>query len=267
MKKIISICGLAFVGMNLFTVPVQAETGAVISEGEATFVPQSGDIQTIKPGTDEKIKIEDGTDQSVTVDYIQLMHVPDFRFGSNETDVNTKNYDAIFEHYTKISDPATKYAIPHFVQVGDVSGVEGTKWKVTVEQGATFKEANGHTLKNTRIQLYNQTLTNNVRNDSVATMVKGLDIPKDGTVTIPVKGESGPLAVLTSLAGKDTASTNGTISSVVFEGDYQEASYGTASSPGLNEKNAGVKLNVPQSDGVQAKKYTAALNWTLTVEP
>lgn len=265
------ILGLSFVTMGALCIatPTFAETGAVKTDGKASFIPQSGDINTIKPGTDEKIDIVDGNNERVTVENIQLMHVPDFDFGSNETSVDTKNYDAIYEHYQKSGD-TTKYAIPHFVQVGDVSGVQGTAWAVTVEQDALFKETGGHSLKGSRVNLYNQTLTNNVQTGNVADVVTGLTIPSDSSVQVPVKGvdTTGSIAVLTSKAGKtDQTTTNGTISSVVFQKDYDETNYGKPDSPALTDKNTDVKLNVPQSDGVQAKAYGAKLNWTLTVGP
>lgn len=268
MKKIVGL-SLVTLGTVGFALPVAAETGAVKTDGKASFVPQSGDINVIKPGTDEKIDIVDGNNERVTVANVQLMHVPDFDFGSNETSVDTKNYDAIYERYQKTGDTA-KYAIPHFVQVGDVSGVQGTAWSVTVEQDALFKETGGHSLKASRINIYNQALTNNVHTGNVADVVTGLTIPSDSSVQIPVKGvdSTGTIAVLTSKAGKtDETTTNGTISSVVFKKEYDEANYGKADSPALTDKNVDVKLNVPQSDGVQAKAYSTKLNWTLTVGP
>ncbi|GGC97146.1 WxL domain-containing protein [Enterococcus wangshanyuanii] len=266
-NKVIGLSLLA-TGMLGFSVPAFAETGAVQTDGKASFVPQSGDINTIKPGTDEKIDMVDGNNERVTVENVQLMHVPDFDFGNNETSVDTKNYDAIYEHYQKSGD-STKYAIPHFVQVGDVSGAQGTAWTVTVEQDSLFKETGGHSLKASRINIYNQVLTNNVQS-TVADVVTGLTITSDSSVQIPVKGvdTTGSIAVLTSKAGKtDQTTTNGTISSVVFQKDYDESNYGKSDSPALTDKNADVKLNVPQSDGVQAKSYGAKLNWTLTVGP
>ena len=268
--KTTKILGLSLIAVGVlgFSVSASAETGAVKTDGKASFVPQSGDINTIKPGTDEKIDMVDGNNERVTVENVQLMHVPDFDFGNNETSVDTKNYDAIYVHYQKSGD-TTKYSIPHFVQVGDVSGVQGTAWTVTVEQDSLFKETGGHSLKASRINVYNQTLTNNVQ-ASVADVVTGLTIPSDSAVQIPVKGSdtTGAIAVLTSKAGKtDQTTTNGTISSVVFQKEYDESKYGKTDSPALTDKNADVKLNVPQSDGVQAKFYSAKLNWTLTVEP
>ncbi|MFD2307135.1 WxL domain-containing protein [Enterococcus termitis] len=267
-NKILGLSLLA-VGALGFSTSAFAESAAVQTDGKASFVPQSGNINTIKPGTDEKIDIVDGNNERVTVENIQLMHVPDFDFGNNETSVDTKNYDAIYEHYQKSGD-TTKYAIPHFVQVGDVSGVQGTAWAVTVEQDSLFKENGGHSLKASRINIYNQALTNNVQTSNVADVVTGLTIPSDSSVQVPVKGvdSTGSIAVLTSKAGKtDGTTTNGTISSVVFQKDYDESNYGKTDSPALTDKNADVKLNVPQSDGVQAKTYGAKLNWTLTVGP
>lgn len=265
MKKVYSFCLLTLIGLGFVT---PANAAPISSEMDATFTPKTGDIQMIKPGTDEKIDIVDGNTAHVTVGNVQLMHVPDFRFGSNETDVNTKKYDAIYEHYVKTGE-SEKFSIPHFIQVGDVSGVEGTKWKIEVEQVAPFQvqETEGHVLANTRIQLYNHTLTNNVRNSSVASMVTGLVIPAESSVEVPVKGKQGAISVLASKGGTGDSSTNGTITSTVFDKEYDAANYGAVSSPELTAKNQNVKLNVPQSDGVQAKKYTATLEWSLTIEP
>ncbi|ALS02539.1 hypothetical protein ATZ33_14475 [Enterococcus silesiacus] len=265
------ILGLSLVtaGILSLSAPTSAEAEPVQTDGKASFMPQTGAINTIKPGTDEKIEVEGGEGNRVTVENIQLMHVPNFDFGKNETSVDTKNYDAIYERYNKAGD-ATKYAIPHFVQVGDVSGVQGTAWAVTVEQEALFKENGGHLLKASRVNLYNQTLTNNVQTGNVADVVTGLTIPSEGSVQVPVKGvdTTGSVAVLTSKAGKtDQTTTNGTISSVVFRKDYEESNYGKVDSPAVTDKNTDVKLNVPQSDGVQATAYGAKLNWTLTVGP
>ncbi|MEI5990617.1 hypothetical protein A5881_002122 [Enterococcus termitis] len=271
MKTTKRILGLSLVTVGILSIatPAFAESESVQTDGKASFIPQSGAINTIKPGTDDKIDIVDGNTAHVTVENVQLMHVPDFDFGSNETSVDTKNYDAIYERYKKTGD-TTKFAIPHFVQVGDVSGVQGTAWAVTVEQEALFKAAGGHSLKSSRVNLYNQTLTNNVQTGNVADVVTGLTIPSDTSVQVPVKGvdTAGSIAVLTSKAGKtDQTTTNGTISSVVFKKDYDETNYGKADSPALTDKNTDVKLNVPQSDGVQATAYGAKLNWTLTVGP
>lgn len=268
MKRVFGL-SLVTVGIVGLGVPAFAEAESVQTDGKASFVPQSGAINTIKPGTNEKIEVEGGEDNRVTVENIQLMHVPNFDFGSNETSVDTKNYDAIYERYKNTGDTA-RHAIPHFVQVGDVSGVQGTAWAVTVEQEALFKEAGGHSLKASRVNIYNQTLTNNVQTGNVADIITGLTIPSDSSVQVPVANvdTTGSVAVLTSKAGKtDQTTTNGTISSVVFQKDYDESNYGKIDSPAITDKNTDVKLNVPQSDGVQAKAYGAKLNWTLTVGP
>jgi hypothetical protein len=272
-KSVKSILGLSLttLAVTSFSIPVAAapQKDSVKTDGRASFSPQTTDIDAIKPGTDEKIDVEGGNTDPIKVANIQMIHVPDFDFGANETSVNTQDYQAIYESYTKKGE-TDKFAIPHFVQVGDVSGVQGTKWNVTVEQDALFKEAGGHSLKNSRINIYNQTLTNNVHATNVADVVTGLSIPSSSSAKIPVKGEetTGAIAVLTSKAAKtDAATTNGTISTVVFKKDYNAADFGTSTSPATTAKNDDVKLNVPQNDGVQAKAYNAKLTWTLTVEP
>lgn len=251
----------------LNTVPIYA-AATVKSDGKASFVPQTGDINIIKPGTNESIDMVDGSGNRVIVDNIQLMHVPDFEFGNNETDINTKDYSALYERYQKVGQ-TEKFAIPHFVQVGDTSGVEGTKWAVSVEQDTLLTESGGHELKNSRIQLYDQTLTNNVRNTDVSNMVTGLTIPADSMISIPVatKDSTGPVSILTSKAGTGSDSTNATITSNVLSKNYDETIYGKPGSPTLMDRNNSVKLNVLQSDSVQAKAYTTKLNWTLTVGP
>ncbi|MFK4568280.1 WxL domain-containing protein [Enterococcus sp. UD-01] len=258
---------LAAIALVSFASPAAAVEGNKQTEGKASFVPQTGAIDTIKPGTNDKIEVDGGNTDPVIAGNVQLIRIPDFDFGNNETSVNTQSYAALNEKY-KNKGGAEKYAIPHFVQVGDVSGVQGTKWNVTVEQDSLFKSGE-HTLKATRINIYNQTLTNNVHTANVADVVSGLAIPSSSSVQIPVKGAdtTGAITVLTSKAGKtDETTTNGTISSVVFAGNYNAANFG-ADGPDVNSKNEDVKLSVPQSDGVQAKNYSTKLNWTLTVEP
>jgi hypothetical protein len=276
MKKTIKgILGLSLTTVALlsFAAPAAADDSATAesqnaqTDGKASFVPQSANIDTIKPGTNDKIEVDGGNTTPVKVGAVQLIHIPDFDFGTNETSINSQEYAALNEKY-KDKGGANKYAIPHFVQVGDVSGVQGTKWNVTVEQDALFKSGQ-HTLRGTRINIYNQTLTNNVHAANVADVVTGLAIPSSSAVQIPVKGEetTGAIPVLTSKASTtDETTTNGTISSVVFASGYNAANFG-ATGPGTDSKNEDVKLSVPQSDGVQAKTYSTKLNWTLTVEP
>jgi hypothetical protein len=274
----LSLTAMALVGFSLTVTAEEPESDSVNTEGRASFSPQTSNIDTIKPGTNDKIEMEGGNSEPVKVENIQLIHVPDFDFGNNETSVNTQDYAALNETY-KNKGGTDKYVIPHFVQVGDVSGVQGTKWNVTVEQAMLFKEVMGssggsnnslaHSLKATRINIYNQTLTNNVHTANVADVVTGLAIPSNSSVQIPVKDvdTTGAIAVLTSKASKtDETTTNGTISSVVFAANYNADDFG-ATGPGAASKNENVKLNVPQSDGVQAKAYVTNLIWTLTVEP
>ncbi|MTD41895.1 WxL domain-containing protein [Erwinia sp. CPCC 100877] len=267
-KGILSL-SLATMALVSFASPAAAEaaTESAKTDGKASFIPLSGNIDTIKPGTDEKIEVDGGNTEPIKVGSIQLIHIPDFDFGTNETSVNSQEYAALNEKY-KNKGGADKYAIPHFVQVGDVSGIQGTKWKVTVEQDALFK-ADEHSLRGTRINIYNQTLTNNVHSTNVADVVTGLSIPSSSSIQIPVKGveTTGAIPVLTAKASKtDETTTNGTISSVVFADNYDAANFGAAG-PAVNSKNEDVRLSVPQSDGVQTKNYSAKLTWSLTVEP
>jgi hypothetical protein len=269
-NKLMRLVGTGFISLAIVQMAAPAYAAVdVKSDGKASFVPQSGPIETVKPGSNEKITVVDGSDNRTALDNIQLMHVPDFNFGENETSVDTKDYEALYEHFKKEND-ATVYAIPQFVQVGDVTGVQGTKWSVTVEQDTLFTEANKHTLKNSRINIYNQTLTNSVHSTNVQEVVTGLAIPTNSSVQIPVKSvdSTGAVTVLASKEGKtDNTTTNGTISSVVFSKDYAETAYGTASSPAITDTNSDVKLNVPQTDGVQKAAYSAKLTWTLAVGP
>lgn len=272
MKKLTSVVGLGLIAMSVLGSASQASAAPLNTNGQASFVPQTGKIDTIKPGTDEKIEMDTGDNNGTTVSDIHLMHVPDFNFGyNNETSVNTKDYSVLYESYRVQGQDAPNYRIPQFVQVADVSGIQGKKWKVTVEQTGLLKETGGHALKGSRINLHAQTLTNNVQTGDLNEIITGAAIPVGDSLPIPVKDadSTGAITIFSSKAGKtDATTTNGTISSVVFQDNYNEADYGTASSPSVTDRNAGVKLNVPQSDGVQVgKEYLANLEWTLTVEP
>ncbi|MBP2097343.1 WxL domain-containing protein [Enterococcus rivorum] len=261
---------LAMIGVfSLAIIPTEiVKATAITSDGEATFVPTQDVISTIKPGTDDTITIQGSSNNTVTVSDVHLLHVPDFKFGKNETSVMSKDYNVLYEQYKKIGSEDI-YTIPQFIQVADMSGKQGTKWKVTVEQADLFTESGGHKLKNSRIKINNQTLINNVNQTNVSNLISGIALTETDSITIPIKDkDSGALSVITSKGGEtDNTTTNGTISSVVLKDAYKESDYGKENSPHLIDRNDDVFLSVPKSDGVQAKVYKTTLNWDLTIEP
>ncbi|WP_348921789.1 WxL domain-containing protein [Enterococcus rotai] len=275
MKKTIIYAGIcAVVITNLFiettTVTAATEENKTVTEteGKASFVVPSGYVDTVKPGTDDAINIDGG---QAKLKGVQLLHAPQFNFGENELKSKTDNIEVIHEEYTVAGD-ATNYAIPLFVQVGDFSEGPGTDWKVAVSQAGSFKVSgkDGHTLKNSRIRIYNQSFTNNLNDINASNMISGITIPSDPKyATIPVTGETpDSLPIIASKKLTTTeGTTHGTISSVVFKNNYIATDYGTADSPAVGSRYNDVQLNVPIDDKAQMKEYSTKLEWTLTVEP
>lgn len=270
-KKIIATLGVGIILGSIAPATTFAAKKNVKSTGDVGFkVNTDKELDILKPGTNEPIEIVEGGNNR-TPGAIQIMHVPNFNFGvENELEINTANYAAFHEKYVLKSDKDKKaYVIPQFVQVGDISGDNSgaVKWDLSVDQDSKFK-TEGHELENSRIQIYDQTLTNNVRNENVLKMVKGINLSEGKAITIPLKSDAtGAVNVLSSLSGNGVDSTNGTISSNVFKKDYKESDYGETSKLKETDRNQSIKLNVPQSDSALAKKYTADLTWTLTTTP
>ncbi|GGC97152.1 WxL domain-containing protein [Enterococcus wangshanyuanii] len=204
------------------------------------------------------------------VSNVYVTHLPNISFGSNKTNLQTTEYEALTEKRTKNQGAETFY-MPHSVQVADLSGNSATKWKLSVQQDAVFKtkDSTPQTLTNTRIRVYGNTLTSTAYAASDLTdKVVGTALDQtDGFgsfSTIPVAGDSqGDLVVLEN---KTEGFTLNSYTSSVFANSYLEADYDATKTPNA-ERYEGVKLNVPASDQSQAKAYSADLTWTLTVEP
>ena len=282
MKKTYYLGLAALVGLSLATpLAVSAAEADTTTSGEAGFSIDTDNIPVVKPGTDEDIKPDKPLPNQPVVEGVKLTYAPDFNFGTNAITLasGTQEYAVYNDLYTYTATPTQKIEIPQFVQVADASGKLGTKWEVTLQQEDSFKVGGngasaGTALSGSRIRLYGQTVTNNLR--TPADVIQGLTInATKGYSEVPVKTATGenPISVLKSTAVAPATvlnSTNGSKSSVVFAKDYDEADYktpSTATSVATRQKNDDVKLAVPQSDTVLAENYSATLNWTLTVTP
>ncbi|ALS01368.1 hypothetical protein ATZ33_08310 [Enterococcus silesiacus] len=274
MKNLMKYSGVSAVLLAslLAAVPLaNAEEKSVKTDGKATFTTPTDFEDVIKPGTNDPIDIEGPQTQ---IGGVQLLHVPNFDFGSNPLKPQGGEFDVKHETY-KEKGQATEYAIPLFIEVGDFSGKVGTEWNVKVEQDTVFKDSavgGTHTLDKARIQVFNQKLHNNLNDANVANMITGINIPASSYAKVPVNvaDSDGPLEVMKSKAAATvTDSTNGTISSVVLKENYNEADYGSAAAgaPAVGSKYSDVKLNVPAIDKAQTLNYATKLTWTLTVEP
>ena len=248
-----------------FITPVKTHAETT-TKGEATFEADSSLIvEPIKPGTETPVEPENPITQEV-VSNVHLVYVPGFNFGLNKTSLQTKNYSAKYMTYKK---DGTTYEIPQFLQVADLSGKEGTRWAVTAEQQTPFTSADAaeHVLTNSRIVLKGASVTNNLNEANAAAMVNPVQVES----ILPVKNvDGGPLEVFSAKAGTTGAeSTNGTISSMVFSNNYDEANYTTTAAANVNDRgtNADVQLKLEQTDKVQLKEYKADIVWTLTVTP
>ncbi|WP_430603238.1 hypothetical protein IGJ02_000593 [Enterococcus sp. DIV0724b] len=271
MKKSIiysGICAVALTSLFATAQIASAEVKSVQTDGKATFKIPEDTENPVKPGTDEEIVIEG---DKINVQGVQLLHAPAFDFGTNELKAKGDDLNVVHEAFSYADNKEVKYAVPLFVQVGDFSGKRGTDWKVSVTQDATFKEADGHELTNSRIRIFNQSFTNNLNNSNASNMVNGITIPENGHAVIPVAGDTpDSLGVFSSkMLDTDEGTTNGSISSVVFKKAYDEANYGpkATDAPALDARYDDVQLNVPASDKAQAKAYATKLTWSLTVEP
>ena len=280
MKKTYYLGLAALVGLSLAT-PLAVSAVETTTSGEAGFNTDTDNIPVVKPGTDEDIKPDKPLPNQPVVDGVKLTYAPDFNFGTNAITLasGTQEYAVHNDLFAYTATPTQKVEIPQFVQVADASGKLGTKWDVTLQQLDAFKVSGtgasaGTALSGSRIRLYGQTVTNNLR--TPADVIQGLTIDTTkGYSEVPVKTATGenPISVLKSTAVAPITvanSTNGSKSSIVFAKDYDEADYktpSTATSIVTRKKNEAVKLAVPQSDTVLAENYSATLNWTLTVTP
>lgn len=233
---------------------------------EVEFNHYSGEIPVIKPGTvEEKIILPDGK-SPVTVGGVQLTHVPHFNFGMDNTiEIKEMAYQTMLERFKKVDDGSgmTGY-IPPFVQVGDTSQ-NTSHWSVQVVQDNLFNNTKKtHELANTRLKIHEETLTNNVKNNQVSSILSGGDYRTAKAIPVrTVDGNDNSLTVLSSPTGK----TQNSISSVVFKQDYKENDYQPNSTQNDKVKNGGVRLHVPQNEKIYSQEYQANLIWTLTVGP
>lgn len=216
-------------------------------------------MTTIKPGTvEEKIQFPTQPPLSET-GTIQFMHAPHFDFGkTNKITIEAATYQGKYEETAPLANAATRFFIPPFIQVGDGSGNDSL-WKVKVSQSVPFEATNGsnHKLIRSRISVSKPSLTNNVKQDQIDTLLGGL-----------MYGETIPLATEDELLVFNAkTSTNGTISSAVFKNDYTEADYGVGKNINQDSTLDEVKLTVPFKEKVLATNYKTSLNWTLEVGP
>lgn len=271
MMKLVKFTGLTLVSILALSAIAPTALAATTTEGEGVFEISTDTVTPVKPGTDIEIEPENPI-TAEKVSNVQLIHVPAFDFGLNDTTMNDKEYSVLNAAVKKKTETDLK-EIPQFVQVADVSGKTGTPWEVTAEQDAVFASnaATPHKLTNTRIRFYGTTATNNVRNDKVADMITELTLGGSGYTALPVKTvDAGPISIIKSKAAVDVSgTTNGTITSLVFQDAYDEANFDTVVPPLKQNraKNEDVKLAVPQTDGVQAAEYSADIVWTLTAGP
>lgn len=274
----------------ILTIGARGASAAVKTDGKAEFK-----IETVDPTDPEWGVIKPNPDPTVpdvpmkpttpitpeVVGNVVLMHAPAFNFGENKIDTGDKDYSAFYETGQDV-DPlgaptGTAFAIPHFVQVGDGSGLLDTDWDVTVIQDDYFTHMTTGAatvgvpkLSATTIDLYGKTLTNS---QHVATdVLEGLTASAAAKQSIPIT--TAPAAsALTVLNRKDatqgaTTATTGTISSVVFQDSYDEADYGTGSAIDPDtERTDAVKLHVPSGQNPVKGTYETKLTWTLSVAP
>lgn len=186
---------------------------------------------------------------------ITLTHVPTINFGENEIEAKDTKYQALYQTIKKQENQENvkELAFPHFVQVADLSG-EATNWVVSVYQEAPFVSENDEsTLKDSRINLQEQTVTD----------FKGVSGLSENDKTINI-GEDNKISVLSH--NSEGGSASGNIYNNVFVKDYSKEDYQDGQHK-VDERYAGIVLDVPKSDGVAAKTYTANLVWSLEVGP
>lgn len=250
----------------VLTIGSGSSSAATTTEGKASFeTEEESNWETVKPNPDPSAPSEVvKPDRPITpevVNKVSLLYAPQFDFGTNKISLSDKTYNAIYDSVKDSS--ATSYAIPHFVQVGDASGSLGTQWEVTVNQTADFTSSSGNTLKNTTIDLYGATLTNDSKD--AGTALSGLTIASGSKSSIPVG--SGTLSILKRKDATKESATTGSISSVVFQDNYNPDDYTVGSTvASIGDRTSAVKLNVPKQQ-VVADSYTADLVWTLSVTP
>ncbi|MGX7013428.1 WxL domain-containing protein [Vagococcus silagei] len=228
---------------------------------KVTFETMNEKMSPIKPGTlEEKIKFPnelDPTEKGV----IQLLHAPKFYFGdSNKIKIEDATYFVKYEEVALVSNPNTSFYLPPFVQVGDGSGKD-TKWRVKVSQSSPFESTEGsrHCLPKTRIKIHEGSLTNNVKQVEVGTILQDGNYQQPKTIPLTSDDE---LTVLSANSG-----TNGTISSAVFQNNYDEKTYGPGKTINEMSRMEGVQLHVPRNEKVFSMNYQTALSWTLEVGP
>lgn len=223
------------------------------------FEAMNEKMTTIKSGTvEEKIQFPTQPPLNET-GAIQFMHAPRFDFGkANKITIEAATYKGKYEETAPIENAASRFFIPPFIQVGDGSGKDNL-WKVKVSQSVPFETTNGskHKLMQSRISVSQPSLTNNVKQDQVNTLLDGITYEK----AIPLSTDD-ELMIFNS-----KASTNGSISSAVFKTDYKEADYGVGKNINQDSTLDEVKLTVPFKEKVLATNYKTSLNWTLEVGP
>lgn len=249
-------------------VVVTAETTGAesVTKGRIKF-EKSKDLvgEVIKPEVPNQI-IEPETGSSNT-GLLRIQHVPDFDFGLNALELGIQRFNAINEVFSNKNDvmPKERFAIPHFVQVTDNSGEDG-RWGLSVKASNFIGEKTGMELGLTKIHLLGKKLSNDSLADSVVasrvTVFNG-----NGTTVINDTG-------VNLLEIKEDQTTNGTITSLVFDNEYDKTKhYDVAplfatpeeeSELGETYKNPGVVLVKHGNDVASIKEnYVATLTWTL----
>lgn len=220
------------------------EVGIIFSGGTAN--------RPIKPGTDSEISLPAG---SSTQGELRIEHVPNFNFGKQTSNGAAEvNYQALYSDY-QTEDNKT-FKIPSFVQVTDVrDNSTSSSWSLQVKQEELLTNGS-HQLKNTRIYIHEQTLTNN---QATVSKLEGLVGLNSQPKRVPVGSQEGSLQIL-----RATESVAGSTSSLVFKDNYQENQYGEGSSLTDQSTNTGIQLHVPGSDKPLPGAYSATLIWNLS---
>jgi len=253
-KKI--MLGLMLASASLGAMHVKAEnsesTKKAKTESQVEFIAGEGKPVIPDPDPEEPTEPIEPEEPLPSQKGITLTHVPTINFGQNEIKAEDTTYQALYQTIKKQGEDE-KLAFPHFVQVADLSG-KATSWVVSVYQAASFvSEDNESTLEDSRIILQEQTVTD-------FNGVSGLS-ENDKTINI---GEDNKISVLSH--NSEGGSASGNIYNNVFVKDYSKEDYQDGQHK-MDERYAGIVLDVPKSDGVAAKTYTANLVWSLEVGP
>lgn len=209
---------------------------------------------TIKPETDpdEVIIPESG---SYTEGLLRIQHVPDFNFGEREIAVGLKTYNPLMKTY-KSADPldTDTYAIPHFIQVTDIRGVN-SGWNLDVS-ASVFKASTGETLPNATITLGQKKLSNNVHGN----IADKVNVFKNNATLVIPTAENATEQVLATKDNTIATTTNGTQTSLVLNDTYNAATVYDAT-----KENEGVTFTKTSKDlPVKTVVYKSTITWNLT---